>query len=112
MFNVIDMLPVQLKHNHETHGIETKIGVKYVKDNTINEDECILLVGENHVIGETANIAVQMIREKFGKYVKIIYVSLTREIIHIKIVWKIYVLLVGQWLPMKQKNFQRKNVMN
>ena len=41
MLNAIDMLPIQLKHNHETHGIETKIGVKYVKDNTINEDECI-----------------------------------------------------------------------
>ena len=63
MFNVIDMLPIQLKHNHETHGIDTKIGLEYVKDITINEDECILLVEGNHVTGETANIAVQMIRE-------------------------------------------------
>lgn len=79
MFNVIDMLPIQLKHNHETHGIDTKIGLEYVKDITVNEDECILLVEGNHVTGETANIAVQMIREKFGKDVKIIYVSLTRD---------------------------------
>ncbi len=79
MFNVIDMLPIQLKHNHETHGIDTKIGLEYLKDTTINENECILLVEGNHVTGETANIAVEMIREKFGKDVKVIYVSLTRD---------------------------------
>ena len=79
MFNVIDMLPIQLKHNHETHGIDTKIGLEYVKDTEINENECILLVEGNHVTGETANIAVQMIKEKFGEDVQIIYVSLTRD---------------------------------
>ncbi len=79
MFNVIDVLPIQLKHNHETHGIDTKIGLDYLKDNSINENESILLVEGNHVTGETANIAVKMIREKFGKNVKIIYVSLTRD---------------------------------
>lgn len=79
MFNVIDMLPIQLKHNHETHGIDTKIGLDYLKDNSINENECILLVEGNHVTGETANIAVKVIREKFGEGVKIIYVSLTRD---------------------------------
>ena len=79
MFNVIDVLPMQLKHNHETHGIDTKIGLDYVKDNSINENECILLVEGNHVTGETANIAVKMIREKFGEDAKIIYVSLTRD---------------------------------
>ena len=79
MSNVIDVLPIQLKHNHETHGIDTKIGLDYLKDNSINENESILLVEGNHVTGETANIAVKMIREKFGENVKIIYVSLTRD---------------------------------
>ena len=79
MFNVIDMLPIQLKHNHETHRIDTKIGLDYLKDNSINENECILLVEGNHVTGETANIATNMIKEKFGEDVKIIYVSLTRD---------------------------------
>lgn len=79
MFNVIDMLPIQLKHNHETHEIDTKIGLDYVKDNFISENECILLVEGNHVTGETANIATNMIKEKFGEDAKIIYVSLTRD---------------------------------
>ena len=79
MFNVIDMLPIQLKHNHETHEIDTKIGLDYLKDNSINENECILLVEGNHVTGETANIATNMIKEKFGENIKIIYVSLTRD---------------------------------
>lgn len=38
-----------------------------------------MLVEGNHVTGETANIATDMIREKFGKDLKIIYVSLTRD---------------------------------
>lgn len=79
MFNVIDMLPIQLKHNHETHEIDTKIGLDYVKDNFISENECILLVEGNHVTGETANIDTNMIKEKFGEDAKIIYVSLTRD---------------------------------
>ena len=79
MFNVIDMLPIQLKHNHEPHGIDTKIGLDYLKDNSISENECILLVEGNHVTGETDNIAIKIIREKFGEDVKIIYVSLTRD---------------------------------
>lgn len=79
MLNVIDMLPIQLKHNHETHKIDTKIGLDYLKDNSINENECILLVEGNHVTGETANIATNMIKEKFGENIKIIYVSLTRD---------------------------------
>lgn len=69
MFNVIDMLPIQLKHNYENHGIDTKIGLDYLKGNSISENECILLVEGNHVTGETANIAVKMIREKFGENV-------------------------------------------
>lgn len=95
MFNVIDMLPIQLKHNHETHRIDTKIGLDYLKDNSINENECILLVEGNHVTGETANIATNMIKEKFGEDVKIIYVSLTRDYTYKDSV-KIYVLLLGQ----------------
>ena len=34
---------------------------------------------KNHVTGTTANIAVDLLREKFGKDIKIIYVSLTRD---------------------------------
>ncbi len=49
IFNVIDMLPIQLKHNHETHNIDTKIGLEYLKDTSINENEYILLVEGNHV---------------------------------------------------------------
>lgn len=79
MFNVIDMLPIELKHNHKTHEIDTKIGLDYVKDNFISENECILLVEGNHVTGETANIDTNMIKEKFGEDAKIIYVSLTRD---------------------------------
>ena len=32
------MLSIHLKHNHETHGIDTKIGLNYLKDNSINEN--------------------------------------------------------------------------
>lgn len=79
LFNVIDMLPIQLKHNHETHNVDTKIGLEYVDNAIIHKNECILLVEGNHVTGKTANIAIELIREKFGKDVKIIYVSLTRD---------------------------------
>lgn len=79
MFNVVDMLPIQLKHNNITHSIDTKINLDYIKDTSIKENECILLVEGNHVTGSTAKIAVQMIQNKFGKNVKIIYVSLTRD---------------------------------
>lgn len=79
MFNIIDILPIQLKYNHKTKYVDTKIGLDYLKDNSISENECILLVEGNHVTGKTANIAINMIREKFGNNVKIIYVSLTRD---------------------------------
>ena len=79
LFNVIDMLPIQLKYNYETHNIDKKIGLDYVKNANIDSNECILLVEGNHVTGKTANIAVDMIRKKFGNNVKIIYVSLTRD---------------------------------
>lgn len=79
LFNVIDMLPIQLKHNSVNHNIDTKIGLDYIKNNEIKTNECILLVEGNHVTGNTANIAVQMIQRKFGKKCKIIYVSLTRD---------------------------------
>jgi len=79
LFNVIDMLPIQLKHNSETHNIDTKIGLEYVNNININKNECILLVEGNHVTGKTANIAVNLIRQKFGNDIKIIYVSLTRD---------------------------------
>lgn len=79
LFNVLDMLPIQLKHNSVNHNIDTKIGLDYIKNNEIKTNECILLVEGNHVTGNTANIAVQMIQEKFGEACKIIYVSLTRD---------------------------------
>lgn len=79
MFNVIDMLPIQLKHNSETEKIDLKVGLDYVKNTKIDEEECILLIEGNHVTGATANIAVKLLREKFGEKVKIIYVSLTRD---------------------------------
>ena len=79
MFNVIDMLPIQLKYNSRTQKVDLKVDLDYVKDTKLNEDECILLVEGNHVTGTTANIAVDLLREKFGKDIKIIYVSLTRD---------------------------------
>lgn len=79
LFQVVDMLPIQLKNNHETKKIDTKIGLDYVQNPVIAENECILLVEGNHVTGKTANIAANLIREKFGEDVKIIYVSLTRD---------------------------------
>lgn len=82
MFNVIDMLPIQLKHNSETQNIDLKVGLDYLKDTSINENECIFLVEGNHVTGTTSNIAVKLLRAKFGKDVKIIYVSLTRDYAH------------------------------
>ena len=63
LFDVIDMLPIQLKHNHETHDIDKKIGLDYVKNANIDSNECILLVEGNHVTGKTANIAVDLIRK-------------------------------------------------
>lgn len=79
MFNCLDMLPIQLKHNSETNEIDIKIGLDYVKNNNIRDNEVVLLVEGNHVTGRTANMAVDLIREKFGNNVKIIYVSLTRD---------------------------------
>lgn len=79
LFNVIDMLPIQLKHNSETNNIGEKIGLEYIENSSIKKNECILLVEGNHVTGKTANIAVDLIRQKFGNDVKIIYVSLTRD---------------------------------
>lgn len=79
MLNVVDMLPIQLKYNHNTHKIDTKIDLSYLKDNELKENESILLVEGNHVTGKTAKIAVNMIKQKFGDNAKIIYVSLTRD---------------------------------
>ena len=67
MFNIIDMLPIQLKHNSETQNIDLKVGLDYVKNTQLKEDECILLVEGNHVTGKTSNIAATLLREKFGK---------------------------------------------
>ena len=79
LFDVINMLPIQLKHNLQTHEIDKKIGLEQFNVGSIDKNECVLLVEGNHVTGKTANIAVELIREKFGNDVKIIYVSLTRD---------------------------------
>lgn len=78
-FDVIDMIPIQLKHNNKTHNIDKKIGLEHVENAEVDNNECILLVEGNHVTGQTANIAVDLIKQKFGSNVKIIYVSLTRD---------------------------------
>ena len=83
LFDIIDMLPIQLKHNSETNNIDKKIGLEYIDNPSIGNNECILLVEGNHVTGKTANIAVDLIRQKFGNDVKIIYVSLTRDYTYI-----------------------------
>lgn len=82
MFDVIDMLPIQLKYNYKTNKIDKKIGLEYVENVEIEKNECILLVEGNHVTGKTANIAVDLIKQKFGDNVKIIYTSLTRDYTH------------------------------
>lgn len=79
MFDVIDMLPMQLKYNLNTKNIDTKLSLDYIQNSSIKQNECILLVEGNQVTGRTANIAVEIIRKKFGKNVKIINVSLTRD---------------------------------
>ena len=79
MFNVIDMLPIQLKYNSETRKQDLKVGLDYIKNAKLNEDECVLLVEGNHVTGRTSNFAVKLLREKFGEDIKIIYISLTRD---------------------------------
>jgi len=78
MFNVIDMLPIQLKYDSTINDVLVKVNLDYIKDTNIDSNECILLVEANHVSGKTANIAANMIRDKFGN-VKIIYVSLSRD---------------------------------
>ena len=78
MFNVIDMLPIQLKYDSTLNDVLVKVSLDYIKDTNIDSNECILLVEANHVSGKTANIAANMIRDKFGD-VKIIYVSLSRD---------------------------------
>lgn len=63
LFGVIDMLPIQLKHNSETNNIDKKIGLEYIDNSSIDNNECILLVEGNHVTGKTANIAVDLIKK-------------------------------------------------
>lgn len=79
MFDIVDMLPIQLKYNYKTNKIDKKIGLEYLENIEIDKDECVLLVEGNHVTGKTANMAVDLIKQKFGENVKIIYTSLTRD---------------------------------
>lgn len=79
MFQVIEMLPIQLKYNDKTKKIEKKLGLDYRQNEKLNNNEAVLLVEGNHVTGKTAQMAVDMIREKMGEKVNIIYVSLTRD---------------------------------
>ncbi len=82
MFGVVDMLPIQLKNNSETKKIDKIVSLDYVHDTKLKFNECILLVEGNHCSGKTASLAVDLLREKFGNDVKIIYVSLTRDYAH------------------------------
>lgn len=82
MFKVIDMLPIQLKNNSKTQEIDIKVSLDYVKDTKINDNECILLVEGNHYSGRTSNFVIDLLKEKFGNDIKIIYVSLTRDYAH------------------------------
>lgn len=79
MFQVIEILPIQLKYNNQTLEIEKKLELNYLKDETLDKNDAILLVEGNHVTGKTAQIAMNMIKEKFGHDVNVIYVSLTRD---------------------------------
>lgn len=79
MFNVIDMLPLQIKYNSITKNRDIKYGLDYLSDYSINDDECILLVEGNHCTGATANAAINILRKKFGNNVKIIYVALSKD---------------------------------
>ena len=80
MFDVINILPIQLKYNAKTSLIEKKISLDdYENIKEVNDNEVILLVEGNHCTGRTANIACKSIKEKFGDNVKVIYVSLTRD---------------------------------
>lgn len=80
MFDVINILPIQLKYNAKTSLIEKKISLDdYENIKEVNDNEVILLVEGNHCTGRTANIACKSIKEKFGESVKVIYVSLTRD---------------------------------
>ena len=81
-YHICLILYIQLKHNSETQNIDLKVGLDYVKNTQLKEDECILLVEGNHVTGKTSNIAATLLREKFGKNVNIVYVSLTRDYTH------------------------------
>lgn len=80
MFDVINILPIQLKYNAKTSLIEKKISLDdYENIKEVGDNEVILLVEGNHCTGRTANIACKSVKEKFGENVKVIYVSLTRD---------------------------------
>jgi hypothetical protein len=64
----------------------------------------------NHVTGETVNIATNMLREKFGEEVKIIYVSLTRDYTYKDSVKN---LCFTTWaMTTNEMNYQKKNAIN
>ena len=80
MFNVVDMLPIQLKYDSNQNDVKIKIDLSGYKNvDKISDNQAILLVEGNHCTGKTANMAVDIIRKTFGDKIKIIYVSLTRD---------------------------------
>ena len=80
MFDVVNILPIQLKYNAKTSLIEKKISLDdYENIKEVGDNEVILLVEGNHCTGRTANIACKSVKEKLGENVKVIYVSLTRD---------------------------------
>ena len=80
MFNVVDMLPIQLKYDSNQNDVKIKIDLSGYKNlDKVSDNQAILLVEGNHCTGKTANMAVDIIRKTFGDKIKIIYVSLTRD---------------------------------
>lgn len=114
MFNCVDMLPIQLKNNSDINSIDVKIGLDYIKEPNINNNECILLVEGNHVTGRTANLAVDIIRQKFGNDVKIIYVSLTRDYTYkdsVKnVIYTTWAMTTNETKELDEESCKKKNI--
>lgn len=79
MFQVIEILPVQLKTTENREDRDILMDLSYVKNKKLSQKECILLVEGNHVTGYSANKAVNLIQNQFGKDANIIYISITRD---------------------------------
>ena len=71
MFNVVDMLPIQLKYDSDENDVKIKIDLSGYKNlDKVLDNQAILLVEGNHYTGKTANMAVDIIRKTFGDKIK------------------------------------------